>query len=151
LLAWLNAGEGVAAMDCWEAEPHISPELLYHKGCVIATPHIAGHSLDGKAANTQFVYNALCAYLNISPQWSANKLLPSISMSTQETGDLEALYALVNRFYKISDDVEKLKSDINGFSAMRRNYPIRRAWEKQSSYLAHVLCMVNTGEMKHAA
>lgn len=63
LLNWLDGDqERFAVLDCWENEPAISADLLAHPRLIIATPHIAGHSLDGKAANTLFAYRALCQW-----------------------------------------------------------------------------------------
>jgi erythronate-4-phosphate dehydrogenase len=42
-----------AVLDTWEGEPAISPELL--ERATIATPHIAGHSFEGKVNGTLMV------------------------------------------------------------------------------------------------
>ena len=44
-------------IDCWEGEPAISGHLL--KSAAIATPHIAGYSIEGKRRATHAVLSAL--------------------------------------------------------------------------------------------
>lgn len=52
-----------AVIDCWEGEPRISQELL--RRASIATPHIAGYSLNGKIRATSMAVNALCEFFNL--------------------------------------------------------------------------------------
>ena len=47
-----------AVIDCWEGEPNVSQRLL--QLATIATPHIAGYSLNGKIRATSMAVNALC-------------------------------------------------------------------------------------------
>ena len=42
----------------------------------IATPHIAGHSLDGKVNGTKMIYDAACAFVGVTPTWSPRESLP---------------------------------------------------------------------------
>ena len=48
-------------LDVFEHEPVISEELL--NMLALATPHIAGYSLEGKARGTQMIYEAFCQNL----------------------------------------------------------------------------------------
>ena len=149
LLAWVNRKQhAYAVLDCWEDEPDISGELLGHKQCVIATPHIAGHSLDGKAANTQYIYEALCDYLNIKPVWHMDDDLPDVSCVCDEKPESwAALYDKVRQMYPIQQDHKALAAcaSLDGdsiakkFIYLRRHYPVRRAWDKQSKALSQVL------------
>ncbi|MDX8403662.1 MAG: 4-phosphoerythronate dehydrogenase [Mariprofundaceae bacterium] len=141
LLNWLNGDtERFAILDCWEGEPDILKALLAHPQLVIATPHIAGHSLDGKAANTQYLYHALCNYLGAKPVWDMEDELPAV----EEFGCIDvghdlwrSLHALSTILYPIMRDDRVMKGwlDIaderlaDSFSNFRRNYPVRRAWE----------------------
>ena len=52
------------ALDVWEEEPAINTELLAQVD--IGTPHIAGHSLEGKQRGSVQVYQALSQYLNVT-------------------------------------------------------------------------------------
>jgi len=148
LLHWLNQqADRFAVLDCWENEPKINQTLLVHPQCVIVSPHIAGHSLDGKAANTQYVYDALCHYLGIKPVWNMNEHLPSIECNLDRVPlNWHDMHGLSKQLYDIHQDVESLKNyghmsenDLaKGFASLRRHYPIRRAWVKQSTFFADV-------------
>jgi len=138
LLNWLDVNEKHGAvMDCWEHEPNISQALLAHSQCILATPHIAGHSLDGKAANTQYIYKALCKHLDIEETWGMEAALPGVACISDEN---ESWDDLVHRFYPIKQDSEALKATASlddaergkQFVYLRRHYPIRRRWMKQS-------------------
>ena len=49
-------------LDVFEHEPVISEELI--DMLALATPHIAGYSLEGKARGTQMIYEAFCQNLD---------------------------------------------------------------------------------------
>ncbi|MES0371499.1 MAG: 4-phosphoerythronate dehydrogenase [Mariprofundaceae bacterium] len=143
LLTWLDGdAQRFAVLDCWEGEPDVLKTLLAHPQMIIATPHIAGHSLDGKAANTQYVYQALCRYLGVEPVWSMEEELPAIDPTECEDVDhdlWQGLSILTTALYPIMRDNQVMKdwlgeagnSMAKAFSSFRRNYPVRRAWESQ--------------------
>lgn len=54
LSRWLATGRGHAALDVWPHEPDISADLV--RAATMATPHVAGYSLDGKLRGTEMVY-----------------------------------------------------------------------------------------------
>ena len=64
-----------AVLDVWEGEPQVDRELA--DLCVLATPHIAGYSLDGKQRGTAQIYQALCAHLGQEPSIHLSDLLPA--------------------------------------------------------------------------
>lgn len=60
-------------LDVWEGEPnHYSRELL--NAVDIATPHIAGHSYDGKVRGTKMIYERACEFLGVNPDEKMNDL-----------------------------------------------------------------------------
>jgi len=140
LADWLDSdAERFAVLDCWEHEPSPSRRLLMHPRLAIGTPHIAGHSLDGKAANTQYTYNALCHWLNITAKWHMQNHLPPPAAPVEIacTGDSwRDLHTAATKLYPISDDNKAMRAwgdlpdnELSGaFTAWRRHYPIRRAW-----------------------
>lgn len=145
LLEWLEGDiSRWAVLDCWENEPAISPHLLAHPQIIIATPHIAGHSLDGKAANTQFAYNALCQHLGIQPVWNMRDDLPEVTQNvlrvTANGDTLATLHSAVSKLYGICRDDRDLRSSgtieneslAHVFTRLRRYYPVRRAWSHYS-------------------
>ncbi|MDM3814222.1 NAD(P)-dependent oxidoreductase, partial [Proteus mirabilis] len=57
LISALNQGKKLrVVLDVWQPEPDLSLELLNKVD--IATPHIAGYNLEGKARGTTQVYEA---------------------------------------------------------------------------------------------
>ena len=67
LLTALLRGDGHwVALDVFEAEP--APPLALLEAVALATPHIAGHSDEGKLRGTAMLYDALCETLRRSPE-----------------------------------------------------------------------------------
>lgn len=66
-------------LDVWENEPLIHPGLA--QKVAIATPHIAGYSLDGKVAGTEMVYQALCQFLGLPVRHKAGQFMPEPPLS----------------------------------------------------------------------
>jgi len=141
LCDWLDEGDGrFAVIDCWEHEPRPLTRLIKHAGMAIATPHIAGHSVEGKAANTQSVYFALCKFLEINPEWDMYAELPDFPTCVELSSDDDmwfTLHAAVSVLYPIHDDHDAMRSwaDLGpddlalAFVAYRRSYPARRCWQ----------------------
>ncbi len=136
LRAWLDEdSKRFAILDCWEGEPSVDLALVTHPQVVIATPHIAGHSLDGKAANTLFVYNALCDFLEVSYQWDIDADLPEIDVKSIDLNNKRS--DLIKQFYPIVEDSNTMKEAAETpetfaawFRHYRNHYPIRRSWRK---------------------
>ena len=125
-----------AIMDVWEEEPSPSDELI--QACLLATPHIAGYSLDGKYRGTSMIYDALCEYLALPkrlklPQLISEPALRKISVSPDAHDDF-TVKKLVRGAYDIRDDHFRMLSLIGkenadkakGFDLLRKHYPTRR-------------------------
>lgn len=56
LQAALDRGDVHAALDVWPREPSIAPALL--EATTVASPHVAGYSLEGKARGTRMIFDA---------------------------------------------------------------------------------------------
>ena len=128
---------GPTVLDVWEQEPHISWELF--EAVTIGTPHIAGHSLDGKAAGTFMIYIALCKHLGVEPRWTPSQSLPvptvpSITLAPSHQSEEENLRAIVTKIYDLEADYGRMKHLLmvpieeraGLFDGLRKNYPIRR-------------------------
>ena len=105
-----------AVIDCWEGEPDISDCLL--ELATIATPHIAGYSLQGKARATQMCLNALSDYFS----------LPSMKAALPEDfPQLEIAETITVRGvgYNPYADTRALKSNPSGFEMLRNRYKLR--------------------------
>lgn len=148
LTRWLDADTAhYCVLDCWEHEPDISRILLAHPGCLLPTPHIAGHSIDGKAANTLYAYEALCRFLNVPPQWKPGlRGGQQIELAIDASGDdWHQLAAIVRHLYPISRDADAMRSWLDltaeqlpaAFTDFRRHYPERRGWQAYSVRLGN--------------
>ena len=107
------------AIDCWYGEPETNPEL--REKALIATPHIAGYSADGKHNASQQVIKAVANFFNIQPE-TIEGLPPKLT--TTATDDTLKEQLLHN--YNILTDSDALKSEPHKFEHFRSNYPIRR-------------------------
>ena len=58
LLELIHSERLHAALDVWPDEPIIDLELL--QAVTVATPHVAGYSVEGKQAGTRMLYRAFC-------------------------------------------------------------------------------------------
>ena len=149
LCDWLDRGDGrFAVLDCWDKEPTPLARLIKHPGLDIATPHIAGHSVEGKAANTQYIYHALCQLLAIEPVWDMYAALPEnpACLELPVSDDMwHALHTAATSLYPIVDDhaamcgwAELPEDELaKSFTAYRRNYPARRAWQHSPVSMAY--------------
>lgn len=115
LLGAMDSGAlSAAVIDCWEGEPAISPELL--KKAAIATPHIAGYSLEGKVRATIAVVEALSQHFSLGIDFPGEKpAVPPLTV-TPET--------LLSSYNPLSD-TEMLKADPSAFESLRNNYNFR--------------------------
>jgi hypothetical protein len=69
----MRAQKDHTVLDVWESEPDIDLELLHH--VAIATPHIAGYSLDAKIRGTDMIYQAVCCYFGLPVQVRINSVM----------------------------------------------------------------------------
>ncbi|QYJ73951.1 4-phosphoerythronate dehydrogenase [Shewanella sp. FJAT-52076] len=117
-------------LDVWEGEP--SPMLALVPLVDIATPHIAGYSLEGKARGTFMLYQALCHELGLRADKSLDTLLPPFRLSSvclQSEPDEKALLSLCRSVYDLRDDDWQFRqsgTDSLGFDKMRKNHRHRR-------------------------
>ncbi|HZS36169.1 MAG TPA: 4-phosphoerythronate dehydrogenase [Polyangia bacterium] len=126
-----------AILDVWEGEPSPAPSLI--ERCALATPHIAGHSLDGKANGTEQIYRAACAFLGVAPSWRARAALPppaspSLRLDTAGRSDEAIVLAALRAAYRIETDDAALRAIARlppgeraaAFRRHRDHYPARR-------------------------
>ena len=107
------------AIDCWDGEPETNAEL--RAKALIATPHIAGYSADGKLNASQQVVQAVAKVLNIIPNTIEGL---TEKKTTNKEGD-ELKDELLNN-YNILADSDALKAEPEKFEYFRSNYPVRR-------------------------
>ena len=113
-----------AILDVWENEPGIDRELALR---VSGTPHIAGYSYDGKVNGTQMMYNAVCRYFGLAPEWNASEVLPPGAVITcSGNSDEEVLRNAVRQIYDIGRDFAIFSENMAEFDRLRKEYPVRR-------------------------
>jgi len=134
-LAVLGTRVGHAVIDCWEGEPVYRADLLAR--AELSTPHIAGHSYEGKVNGTAIVYRRACAVLGQPPSFPFTlppPPMPEWRTDAEGRRDEDVLRELVLAVYDIEADSRRLKvscvSDdgarANAFDAQRGKYPMRR-------------------------
>ncbi|WP_348687384.1 4-phosphoerythronate dehydrogenase [Aeromonas bestiarum] len=117
-------------MDVWEGEPEPLRALVPHTE--IATPHIAGYSLEGKARGTWMLYQALCQQLGRPARQDLQSLLPAPEVRALTPGQLadQALIKqLVHLIYDVRRDDARFRNRIElpgSFDEQRKHYPERR-------------------------
>ena len=141
LLAMKKRGHALkVVLDVWENEPNILHELISH--VEIATAHIAGYSLEGKARGTEMLYQALCTQLNISPKYQLESFLPKANIDYVEIKqdfDEIVLKPLVKMVYDVRRDDGIFRQQIfsQGFDTIRKTYPARREFSSVTVSLAN--------------
>ena len=137
LLAHLKAGNDLlTVLDVWEDEPHINTALL--KQVTLATPHIAGYSLDSKLLATRMLASAMAMALGLSGlarQDTAERPAPLVLADCLSGAAL--VRALVHAHYDVREDDRRLRGEGSGkifehFDYIRKNYPERRELARSS-------------------
>lgn len=136
LLQWLNQSpDHAAVIDVWEAEPLISQPLL--RRADLASPHVAGYSLEGKIKGTRMIHTAFCRYFNFSPDAptcdSALVEPDTLSTSTvRKRTDIAAIRHALWSCYDPRDDDLRMRHAVldsvapaQAFDLLRKSYPER--------------------------
>lgn len=124
-----------AVLDVWEDEPAIDGELL--RAVSIATPHIAGYSLDGKLAGTRMVLEAFCRFAGVSVPLVENVESVALELDIAPHSSVVTLVrAAVQAVYDVRGDDQRLRAALSSgvgaagrgaaFDALRKHYPERR-------------------------
>jgi erythronate-4-phosphate dehydrogenase len=132
-------GDFESIIDVWEGEPNLDLKLMNR--CMLATPHIAGYSLDGKMRGTEQVYQACCHTFGLPIRHKLAQLLPEPSIKKIKFGDSvpvhQALRTAIRAAYEIRVDDGIMRSTLlrtegepeamkAQFDLLRKNYPLRR-------------------------
>lgn len=121
LLDALNTGKvGAVALDVWENEPYINKELL--DKALVATPHIAGYSAEGKINATRIVLETFLEFIG-QEKGGVTLSLPAPDNNVVDAPtEREALLSI----YSPKDDTMALKHNPEDFEGLRNNYKLRR-------------------------
>lgn len=119
-LAMENGKLQGAAIDTWEREPNIDLRLL--ELCDISTPHIAGYSIQGKAAGTSMTVKALARFFGLPlTEWYP----AGIQRSAPQKITWQYLHENMNRYFDIETQSRDLKNHPEKFEEMRNKYEYR--------------------------
>jgi erythronate-4-phosphate dehydrogenase len=127
-----------AVLDVWDPEPAIRADVL--AAATIGTPHIAGHSFEGKLNGTIQAYREACRFFETLPTWDSAPLLPELAVpelkiDSRGKSDLEVLTEAVAAVYDIGPDC-LTEEDIERFDKLRANYGVRREFSNTTVFLS---------------
>lgn len=122
-------------LDVFEGEPCLDYALIKH--CLLATPHIAGYSLEGKSRGTEMLYQAWCQHLGLVPSVCLDTLLPAVpvarlvldaSCCVEEACRRAAhlCYQPLNDHWRLLQALKTNQVTEKVYQQLRKNYPIRR-------------------------
>ncbi|NKB81454.1 MAG: DUF3410 domain-containing protein [Nitrospirales bacterium] len=128
-------------LDVWEGEP--TPHWGLVEQAAVATPHIAGHSFDGKIQGTMMVYQAICRIFGVAPTWMPtlpDPEHPSIMIAGKHEREETLLWKIATHVYDLPGDHARMKAlsalplekRALAFDHLRKTYPRRREfrWTK---------------------
>ena len=135
LLEVLGKRVAHAVIDTWEGEPNYRPDLLARAD--IVSPHIAGHSYEGKVNGTLMVYAKACQVLGVTPSFQPQLPAPPVpewSADAAGRADEDLLREAVLAVYDIMGDDQRLRASCvsdavtraKAFDRQRKEYPMRR-------------------------
>ena len=143
--AWLiNAGRGATidtqhlttwrrlhpgrrlVLDVFEHEPNIDQSLV--AACDLATPHIAGHTIEAKHRGTAFVTQQLCAHFGLSMAPTVVTPPAGAAISPRHLLHPTPWLSVAQSIYPIALDDALLRGAAD-FAAVRRAYTPRREFQ----------------------
>ncbi|MDR5876429.1 4-phosphoerythronate dehydrogenase PdxB [Vreelandella gomseomensis] len=137
-------GDITAVLDVWEQEPAIDPSL--RDLAALATPHIAGYSLDGKLRGSWMIHQALARHLGASSSLAFSDLRPPPALASLRLEQAlpvdEALRLCARAVYDTRRDHDSLQREVlrlgmaRGFDRCRADYPLRREFATLDVQLA---------------
>lgn len=113
-------------LDVWEHEPDILQPLIAH--CLLATPHIAGHSMEGKTRGTFMLYDWLCQQTDQPITQQMHDFLPDAIqhvVCADEQLTIASLSTLVWSIYDIAIDHSEFVANMAqspSFAKLRKTY-----------------------------
>jgi erythronate-4-phosphate dehydrogenase len=125
-------------LDTWEHEPRVSRELL--RRVDLATPHIAGYSVEGRLRGTQMVLDAACKHFKMASSWHMSQQLPPTAELYCGSSDssLEFWQDLLQQHCNIWRDHDAFIAGANldddafagHFDGLRKVFPDRLEYER---------------------
>jgi erythronate-4-phosphate dehydrogenase len=135
LLEVLNQKKIKLVTDVWINEPDVNIDLLAESD--IATPHIAGYSIEGKVNGTKMIFEQLNNFLgtNYKFDFLINHQGKEIIKFDDDISP-KSIYELLKRIYNIERDSSTMKRMLIMkseekkifFDELRKNYPHRKSF-----------------------
>lgn len=142
----LNAGRGAVidfvalekysknltlCLDVWEHEPHINLEILSQ--ALIATPHIAGYSVEAKLQGAFILYEKACAFFQkpaiFSDHDSFSSKVNLMIQSPHWEDIILQIYDPLQDTIQMQRDLLVAKNVAHNFDILRKHYPRRHEFK----------------------
>ncbi|WP_293267562.1 4-phosphoerythronate dehydrogenase [Neptunomonas sp.] len=123
-------------LDVWEHEPQLNTSLVAK--AMLATPHIAGYSYDGKLRGTHMLRCRFSEVFGIPQPRPLADYLPQATINKVKVTNDVAIHDLMNLVYDPYRDDRALRKTLveknqpQLFDLLRKNYPIRREFSSLS-------------------
>ena len=138
-LRWaLDEGRLHVALDVWPREPDIDPALL--DAVTVATPHVAGYSVQGKERGTEMIFNAFLVWRGAVPppglgdDAAASWTLPGIPAVEVDEGSADPVGDAVIAATGVALDDHRMRApdtlDTATFDALRRAHAPRHEFSR---------------------
>lgn len=122
-------------LDVFEGEPSLDAELINQ--CLLATPHIAGYSLEGKSRGSEMIYQAWCDFIGQPASIRLVDLLPTSPMALLQLDASCAAeeacrraahlcYSPLHDSWRLLQALKTGKPSEQVYQMLRKHYPVRR-------------------------
>ncbi|MBQ2027762.1 MAG: 4-phosphoerythronate dehydrogenase [Alistipes sp.] len=109
--------------DVWEYEPNIDREYLAKS--LVATPHIAGYSAQGKANATALAVQALARHFDLPlKEWRPSE----VNVVEKRLISWEEMYSSIAEYCDLEAESNILRNAPQEFEQLRNNYHYREEW-----------------------
>lgn len=119
-----------AVLDVWEHEPSVDAALADQ--VAIATPHIAGYSLEGKLRGTYMLRQAAAQWFDLPDVAAFESFLPNADIQRISVSGSISLRDVTRTIYDPFADDRAMRRTLHGndqpmaFDRLRKTYPVRR-------------------------
>ncbi len=124
---------GAMILDVWENEPRLAWARLGDPRVWLASPHVAGYSLEAKLAATRMMHEAVSEFFGRAPTWSESSVLEPQVL----TGPLEGFSSparVLARVVDLAGDDSNMRALVevpegaraSAYERLRRDYRLRR-------------------------
>ena len=110
-------------VDVWEHEPNIDLDLLAKS--LVATPHIAGYSAQGKANASAMAVQALAQHFDLPlEEWRPTE----VATVTPQLISWQDMCNTIEQYCNLTTESDALRNNPNRFESLRNNYNYREEY-----------------------